>query len=191
MAIYKLGDRVPDIAPTAYVHETATVVGDVTLKGHASVWPQAVVRGDTASITIGERSNVQDGSVLHVDEGVPLTIGDDVTIGHQVMLHGCTIGDGSLIGIQAVVLNRAVIGKGCLVGAGALVTEGKVFPDGVMILGSPARVIRELTADDIARVRHGALHYVEAATDYRDHAVRIDVEAAKPLVLPALLRTGS
>ena len=174
MAIYRLADRVPSIAASAYVHETATVVGSVVLGESVSVWPQAVIRGDGAPIVIGARSNVQDGSILHVDEGVGLTIGEDVTIGHQVMLHGCTIGDGSLIGIQAVVLNGAVIGRGCLVGAGALVTEGKVFPDNVMILGSPARVIRELAPKDVERIRHGATHYVAEAVRYRDHAVRID-----------------
>ena len=174
MAIYRLEDRIPDIDPTAYVHESATVVGSVVMKEQASVWPQAVVRGDMASITIGARSNVQDGSVLHVDADTPLVIGDDVTIGHQVMLHGCTIGDGTLIGIQAVVLNGAHIGKGCLVGAGALVTEGRTFPDNVMILGSPARVVRELGPEHVARVRHGAIHYVEEAARYRANAVRID-----------------
>ena len=177
MAIYKLGDRIPQIAGTAYVHESATVVGSVVLGEDVSVWPQAVIRGDTSTITIGARSNVQDGSILHVDADVPLTIGEDVTIGHQVMLHGCTIGDGSLIGIQAVVLNNAVIGQGCLVGAGALVTEGKVFPDNVMILGSPARVVRELGPDDVARVRRGATHYVAEAANYRAHAERIDGHA--------------
>lgn len=178
MALYKLGDQVPRTGVDVYVHETATVVGNVVLGDSASVWPQAVIRGDGAPITVGARSNIQDGAILHVDDGVPLAIGDDVTIGHQVMLHGCTIGDGSLIGIQAVVLNGAVIGKGCLVGAGALVTEGKVFPDNVMILGSPARVIRELSPDHVARVRRGAVHYVDEARHYRDHAVRIDVPAA-------------
>ena len=177
MAIYRLGDRIPELAANAYVHESATVVGSVTLGDGVSVWPQAVIRGDSAQITIGARSNVQDGSILHVDEGVPLTIGEDVTIGHQVMLHGCTIGDGSLIGIQAVVLNGAVIGKGCLVGAGALVTEGKVFPDHVMILGSPARVIRALEPKDVERVKRGATHYVVEAEHYREHAVRIDTPA--------------
>ena len=176
MAIYKLGEHIPQIAATAYVHETATVIGNVVLEDGVSVWPQAVIRGDMATITIGARSNVQDGSVLHVDAGVPLTIGCDVTIGHQVMLHGCTIGDGSLIGIQAIVLNGATIGKGCLVGAGALVTEGKSFPDHVMILGTPARVIRELKPEDVERTRHGAAHYVEEAKRYREHAIRIDRE---------------
>ena len=178
MAIYRLGDRVPDIAATAYVHESATVIGNVVLKDHVSVWPQAVIRGDTETITIGAGSNVQDGAILHADPGVPLTLGTDVTIGHQVMLHGCTIGDGTLIGIQAVVLNNAVVGRGCLVGAGSLVTEGKVFPDNVMIVGSPARVIRELAPKDVERVRHAANHYVEEAVTYRDQAVRIDVPTA-------------
>ena len=177
MAIYRLGDRVPQVADTAYVHETAIVVGSVTLGPGASVWPHAVVRGDGAPITIGARTNVQDGAILHVDADVPLTIGEDVTIGHQVMLHGCTIGDGSLIGIQAVVLNHAIVGKGCLVGAGALVTEGKTFPDNTLIVGSPARVIRELEPKDVARIRDGAVHYVDEAAHYRDHAVRIDLPA--------------
>ncbi len=180
MAIYKLGNHIPTIAPSAYVHESAVVVGEVTLGEQVSVWPHAVVRGDTASISVGDRSNVQDGAVLHVDADVPLTIGEDVTIGHQVMLHGCTIGDGSLIGIQAVVLNGAVIGKGCLVGAGSLVTEGKTFPDNVMILGAPARVIRQLSPEDVARVRHGAEHYAEAAVAYRETAERIDVPERVP-----------
>jgi carbonic anhydrase/acetyltransferase-like protein (isoleucine patch superfamily) len=179
MAIYKIGDRTPDVAPSAYVHESATVIGTVVLKERVSVWPAAVIRGDTETITIGAGSNVQDGSILHADAGVPLTLGEDVTIGHQVMLHGCTIGDGSLIGIQAVVLNNAVIGKGCLVGAGSLVTEGKVFPDNVMIMGAPARVVRELKPEDVARIRHAATHYVDEAVHYRDHAVRIDVPAEK------------
>ena len=175
MAIYKIGERVPQIAASAYVHESATVVGSVVLGENVSVWPQAVIRGDTETITIGAGSNVQDGAVLHADPGVPLTLGRDVTIGHQVMLHGCTIGDGALIGIQAIVLNQAVIGRGCLVGAGSLVTEGKVFPDQMMIVGSPARAIRPMTDDDVVRVRHAAGHYVEEAANYRDHAVRIDL----------------
>jgi carbonic anhydrase/acetyltransferase-like protein (isoleucine patch superfamily) len=179
MAIYRIGERVPDVAASAYVHETATVIGTVILKDRVSVWPQAVIRGDTETITIGAGTNIQDGSILHADPGVPLTLGEDVTIGHQVMLHGCTIGDGALIGIQAVVLNNAVIGKGCLVGAGSLVTEGKVFPDNMLIVGSPARAIRELTPEHVARTRHAATHYVEEAVHYRDHAVRIDVPATK------------
>ena len=173
MAIYRIGERVPDIDPSAYVHESATVIGTVVLGEHASVWPHAVVRADTETITIGARSNVQDGAVLHADKGVPLVIGDEVTIGHHVMLHGCTIGDGSLIGISAVILNNAKIGRNSIVGAGSLVTEGKSFPDNALIVGSPARVIRQMTDADIARVRHGAAHYVEEARRYRTTQQRI------------------
>jgi carbonic anhydrase/acetyltransferase-like protein (isoleucine patch superfamily) len=131
------------------------------------VWFGVVIRGDTETIRIGNASNIQDHSVLHADIGKPLIVGDNVTIGHKVMLHGCTIGDGSLIGIGAVVLNGAVIGKGCLVGAGALVTENKVFPDGSMIIGSPAKAVRELTAEQQAGLRLSALHYVENAQRFR------------------------
>lgn len=178
MAIYQIGAAVPHLHPTAYVHESATVIGDVRLAENVSVWPQAVVRGDTETITIGARSNVQDGAVLHADQGVPLTIGNDVTIGHQVMLHGCTIGDGTLIGIQAVVLNGARIGRECLVGAGALVTEGKVFADRSLIVGSPARVVRQLGDDDLAGLRHGAAHYMAEAKRYRTTQRRVDGKPA-------------
>jgi carbonic anhydrase/acetyltransferase-like protein (isoleucine patch superfamily) len=142
-------------------------MGNVELGDDASVWFGAVVRGDTEVIRIGKRTNIQDTSVLHADVGKPLTIGDDVTVGHQVMLHGCTIGDGSLIGIGAVVLNGARIGKGCLVGAGALVTEGKEFPDGSMIIGSPAKAVRELTAEQRQGLLMSAAHYVENARRFK------------------------
>lgn len=142
-------------------------MGDVQLGADASVWFGTVVRGDTAHITIGEGTNVQDASVLHADEGMPLTIGRHVTVGHQVMLHGCTIGDESLIGIGAIVLNGAKIGKNCLVGAGALVTEGKEFPDGSMIIGSPARVVRQLTPEQIEGLRRSAQHYIHNARRFR------------------------
>ena len=145
MAIYQLDDDIPRIAETAWVADSAQVIGRVALEEGASVWFGAILRGDNEWISIGRGSNVQDGSVLHTDMGCPLTIGADVTIGHQVVLHGCTIGDGSLVGIQAVVLNNAKIGKNCLVGAGALVTEGKEFPDGSLIMGSPARVVTTRT----------------------------------------------
>ena len=160
MAIYQLEDDVPDVHPTAWVADSAEVVGRVTLAENASVWYGAVLRGDNDRITVGANSNVQDGSVLHTDHDVPLTIGANVTIGHQVMLHGCTIGDGSLVGIQSVVLNGARIGRNCLVGAGSLVTEGKEFPDGVLIVGRPAKVVRELTAEQIANLQASAAHYV-------------------------------
>lgn len=167
MAIYELEGAAPRLADSAWVADSAQVMGNVELADDASIWFGAIVRGDTETIRIGRRSNIQDLSVLHADVGMPLTVGDDVTVGHQVMLHGCTIGDGSLIGIGAVVLNGAKIGKGCLVGAGALVTEGKEFPDGSMILGSPAKVVRQLTPEQLSGLRLSALHYVENARRFR------------------------
>jgi carbonic anhydrase/acetyltransferase-like protein (isoleucine patch superfamily) len=163
MSIYQFAAWRPEIAADAYVAPGAHVMGRVRLSPRASVWFGAVLRGDNEPIDIGEESNVQDGAVLHTDPGYPLTVGPRVTIGHQAMLHGCTIGEGSLVGIQAVILNGAQIGRNCLVGAGALVTEGKVFPDGVLILGSPARVARELTAEAIAAMQANTQHYVECA----------------------------
>jgi carbonic anhydrase/acetyltransferase-like protein (isoleucine patch superfamily) len=159
MAIYELDGIAPKLGAGAWVADSADVMGAVELGENASVWFGAVLRGDTAHIKIGNNSNVQDGSVLHADEGIPLAIGDDVTIGHQVMLHGCTIGDGSLIGIQSVILNKAKIGKGCLVGAGSLVTEGKEFPDYSMIMGSPAKVVRQLDEATVEKLRMSAQHY--------------------------------
>jgi len=173
VAIYRLGDDTPRLAAGAWVADTARVIGRVALGADASVWFGAVLRGDNEWITLGARSNVQDGSVLHTDMGSPLTLGDDVTVGHQAMLHGCSIGDGSLVGIQAVVLNGARIGKGCLVGAGALVTEGKEFPDGSLIVGSPAKLLRLLTDDDRARMARGAAHYVDNARRYASGLVRV------------------
>lgn len=169
MAIYKLGDISPTIAASAYVAPNAAVIGNVVLAEHTSVWFGATLRGDNETISIGVGSNVQDGAVLHTDPGFPLTVGTDVSIGHQAMLHGCTVGPGSLIGIQAVVLNGAVIGKGCLVGAGALVTEGKVFADGTLILGAPAKVVRELTAEERTNLLKGAAIYVSRGAYYREH----------------------
>ena len=160
MAIFQLDDDAPDIHATAWVADSADVLGRVRLAENASVWYGAVLRGDNDWITVGANSNVQDGSVLHTDHGQPLVIGADVTIGHQVMLHGCTIGDGSLVGIQSVVLNGARIGRNCIVGAGSLVTAGKEFPDGVLIVGSPAKVVRALTAEQIAGLQASAAHYV-------------------------------
>ena len=167
MAIYEISGVAPDIAPSAWVADSAQVIGKVHLADNASVWFGVVARGDSDHIYIGEDSNVQDGSVLHVDAGQPLHIGARVTVGHKAVLHGCTIGDESLIGIGAVVLNGAKIGKNCLVGAGALVTEGKEFPDGSMILGSPARVVRALTPAQIEALRQGAQHYVENARRFQ------------------------
>ena len=177
MAIYQLGDTIdgrPRIAPTAWVADSAAVIGRVSLSDGASVWYGAVLRGDNEWITVGARSNVQDGSVLHTDMGFPLTLGDDVTIGHQCMLHGCTVGDGSLIGIQAVVLNGARIGRHCLVGAGAIVTEGKEFPDNSLIFGSPARLVRVLSPDQVERLQQSAAFYVENAQRHQRGLRRID-----------------
>ncbi|HET9160998.1 MAG TPA: gamma carbonic anhydrase family protein [Caulobacteraceae bacterium] len=163
MPVYALGDVAPVLPAEGryWIAPSAQVMGRVVLKEDASIWWGATLRGDNDPIVIGERSNVQDGSVLHTDEGVPLTIGSDVTIGHLVMLHGCTIGDGSLIGIGSIVLNGAKIGKNCLVGANTLITEGKEFPDNSMIVGSPGRVIRTLSPEQAAMIAHGAAHYVE------------------------------
>ncbi len=174
MAIYELDGAVPRIADSAWVADSAQVMGNVELADDASAWFGTVIRGDTETIRIGRRTNIQDGSVLHADVGMPLTLGDDVTVGHKVMLHGCTIGDGSLIGIGAIVLNGAKIGKGCLVGAGSLVTEGKEFADGSMIIGSPAKAVRQLTPEQLEGLRQSALHYVENAKRFRLHLKKID-----------------
>jgi carbonic anhydrase/acetyltransferase-like protein (isoleucine patch superfamily) len=173
--VYQLEDRIPEIDPSAYVDANAVLIGRVILKPNSSVWPFVTLRGDNESITIGVGSNVQDGSVIHTDEGgTPVIVGDNVTIGHQVMLHGCSIGAGSLIGIQAVILNGAKIGRNCLVGAGALVTENKEFPDNSLIVGAPARVIRTLSDADIARMQQGTAHYVHNAERYKTGLKRID-----------------
>jgi carbonic anhydrase/acetyltransferase-like protein (isoleucine patch superfamily) len=174
MALYRFRDDSPQIHPSAYVADNATVIGKVVLAEQSSVWSGAVLRGDNDPITVGKGSNVQECAVLHTDRGMPLTIGDHVTVGHQAMLHGCTIGEGSLIGIQAVVLNRAVIGKHCLVGAGAVVTEGKVFPDRSMILGAPAKVVRELSDEEVAQLRRNNLGYVQRAGEFKTLLTRID-----------------
>jgi carbonic anhydrase/acetyltransferase-like protein (isoleucine patch superfamily) len=173
MAIYQLGEHAPEIDASSYVAESANLIGKVTLEANASVWDGATIRGDNERITIGENSNVQEGTVMHTDMGYPMVIGKNVTIGHQAMLHGCTVGDGSLIGIQAVVLNGARIGKGCLVGAGALVTEGKEFPDHSLILGSPAKVVRTLTEEDLLRLQGSAASYVERGRRFKAELKKI------------------
>lgn len=167
MAVYALDGVAPEVADNAWIADSAQVMGNVQVAADASVWFGTVVRGDTAHITIGEGTNVQDASVLHADLGMPLVIGRHVTVGHQVMLHGCTIGDESLIGIGAIVLNGAKIGRNCLVGAGALVTEGKEFPDGSMIIGSPARVVKQLTPEQIQGLRQSAQHYIDNARRFK------------------------
>src|SRR5580692_3943790 len=169
MTVYKLGDDAPTIAASAYVAPNATVLGKAVLADNSSVWFGATLRGDNETISIGTGSNVQDGAVLHTDPGFPLTVGAQVSVGHQAMLHGCTIGEGSLIGIQAVVLNAAVIGRGCLVGAGAVITERKVFADGTLILGAPAKVVRELSAEERENLLKIAANYAARGAYYRDH----------------------
>ena len=173
MALYELDGVAPSLADSAWVADSAEVIGDVALAEDASVWFGVVIRGDNHRISIGRGSNVQDLSVLHTDAGVPLVIGDNVTIGHQVMLHGCTIGDETLIGIGSVVLNGARIGKNCLIGAGSLVTENKEFPDGSMIIGSPAKVVRQLTPEQIAGLQRSAEHYVQNARRFANGLKRI------------------
>ena len=173
MAVYQLDNLVPTLAESAWVADSAQVIGDVHLAEGSSVWFGAILRGDNEPLRIGRNSNVQDGSMLHSDPGFPLVLGENVTIGHHVMLHGCTVGDGSLIGIQSIVLNGAVIGRHCLLGAGSLVTEGKVFPDGVLIMGRPAKVVRELTAEQIEGLQRSAEHYVARAARFKADLVRL------------------
>lgn len=162
MSLYRLGQKAPKLPEEGryWIAPGADIIGDVTLAEDVSVWFGAVIRGDNDPITIGARTNIQDGAVLHSDDGQPLIIGEDVTVGHKAMIHSCEIGDNSLIGIGAVILARAKIGKNSIVGAGALVPEGKEYPDGVLLIGQPARVARELTPEQIGKLTHSAAHYV-------------------------------
>ena len=165
--LYRLDTRIPQLIGAGhFIADNAAVIGSVILENNASVWFGAVLRGDNETLYIGENSNIQDGAVLHTDMGAPLNIAANVTVGHHAMLHGCTVGAGSLIGIKAVILNGAVIGKNCLIGANALVTEGKVIPDNSLVLGSPGKVARSLTADEIAAMHANTAHYVENAAHY-------------------------
>ncbi len=173
MAIYQLGEHAPDIDPSAYIADSANVIGKARIEANASIWFEVTIRGDNELIAIGENSNVQEGCVLHTDPGFPLTVGKNVTVGHQAMLHGCTVGEGSLVGIQAVILNGARIGKNCLVGAGALVTEGKEFPDNSLIIGSPAKVVRTLSEEDIARMQANTGNYVKRGQLFKQSLKRI------------------
>ena len=167
MPIYRLGEHTPQMQEGVWIADTATVIGDVHLGRNVNLWFGAILRGDNDPITIGDNTNVQDAAVLHTDDGVPLDIGANVTVGHLVMLHGCRIGDGSLIGIGSVLLNHAVIGKGCIVGANTLIPEGKVFPDYSLIIGSPGKVIRQLSDAEVERLAHSADHYVANWQRYR------------------------
>ncbi len=163
MTVYALGDCVPALPgiDEYWIAPNAAVMGSVVLKKNASVWWSATARGDTDTITIGENSNIQDGSVLHADFGMPLNIGANVTVGHLVMLHGCTIGDGTLVGIGSIILNGAKIGRNCLIGANCLITEGKEIPDNSVVMGAPGKVVREVTPDQARVLEASALHYVE------------------------------
>ncbi len=168
--IYTLENRAPKFPGADYfIADNAVVVGSVTLAPNASIWFNCVVRGDTDDLIIGENSNVQDGSVLHTDPGIKLRIGRDVTVGHMVMLHGCDIGDNTLIGIKSVILNHAKIGKNCIIGANTLITEGKEIPDGSLVMGSPGKVVRPVTPQEIQMITQSARHYVDNARRYRQH----------------------
>ena len=174
MTIYALGEDTPQIDKSVYTAESATIIGKVYLSKDASVWPQVVIRGDNGEkIEVGERSNIQDGAVLHTDPGFTLSIGEDVSVGHQAMLHGCSIGSGTMIGIQAVILNGASIGKNSLVAAGAVVLERKTFPDNSLIVGAPAKVMRELSEADIQGLRNNVAEYVERGRRYRTQLRRV------------------
>ncbi|HJW11608.1 MAG TPA: gamma carbonic anhydrase family protein [Albitalea sp.] len=173
MALYQLNDDVPQLASGAWVADSAQVIGLVALGEDASIWFGAVLRGDNEMLSIGRGSNIQDGSVVHTDMGYPVTLGERVTVGHQVMLHGCTVGDESLIGIQSILLNGSKIGKHCLVGAGSLVTAGSEFPDGTLIMGRPAKVVRQLTPEQIESLRHSAEHYIENARRFKSALKKI------------------
>lgn len=173
MTLLRIGEHQPRLGTGAWVADNARVIGQVEIGAETSVWYGATIRADNDRITIGARCNIQDGAVVHTDAGYPLQIGDEVTVGHQAMLHGCVVGAGSLIGIQTIVLNGARIGSHCLVGAGSLVTEGKEFPDGALIMGRPAKVVRMLDAAQIEGLRASALQYVQQAARHR-HLQRID-----------------
>ncbi len=166
--IYTLSQRIPEIAASSFVAPSADVIGLVCIGEQASIWFNTVLRGDNELIQIGNRSNVQDCTVLHTDPGMPLTLEDDVSIGHNCLLHGCHIKSGSLIGMGSVIMNKAIIGECCLVGANTLVTENKVFPDRTLILGSPARAVRTLTAAEVGGVKGAANIYVSRIPQYRN-----------------------
>ena len=173
MAVYSLGERKVTVhGDEWYIAENAAVIGSVVIANHASIWFNVVIRGDSELITVGERSNIQDGSVLHADSGAPLSIGRNVSVGHNVTLHGCAVGEGSLIGINSVVLNHAVIGKSTIVGANTLVPEGRTIPDGVLVLGSPGKVVRELTLEEKDNLLEIAEGYVQRARIFRERLQR-------------------
>lgn len=166
--IYALGDLKPEFSGDFFVADSASVIGHCVIGNNVSIWFGAVLRGDNDRISVGDDCSIQDNCVVHADPGFPVTIGRGVTVGHLAMVHGCTIGDGTLVGIKSVILNGAVIGKDCLIGANALISEGKVIPDRSLVLGSPGKIVRQLSDDDIARLQDGAHHYVEKIQRYRE-----------------------
>jgi carbonic anhydrase/acetyltransferase-like protein (isoleucine patch superfamily) len=166
--IYALGNLKPQMRGDFFIAESASVIGDVILESNVNIWFGAVLRGDNDNITIGANTSIQDNCVVHADPGFPVNIGRDVTVGHMAMVHGCSVGDGTLVGIKSVILNGAVIGKNCLIGANALVPEGKVIPDRSLVLGSPGKIMRQLSDEDIARIQEGVHHYVEKIKRYRE-----------------------
>ena len=177
--LYKLAEKSPQLMGENYIAPNAVVIGDVVLGRGANIWWNVTIRGDNDTITLGENVNIQDGAVLHTDTGVKLTLENGVSVGHMAMLHGCTVREGSLIGIKAVVLNRAVIGRDCLIGANALIAEGKVIPDRSLVVGAPGRVVRQLSDDEVTAVRAIAQHYVDNAARYRD-----TLSVVEPALLP-------
>jgi len=172
MPLYQLDHNIPQVAASAWIFENAVIIGDVTIGEHASIWPNVTVRGDNAPIVIGNGTNIQEGSVLHVDADAPLTIAHNVTVGHQAMLHGCFIESGALIGMQAIVLNHARIGQDCLIGAGAIVPEGKIIPPRSLVIGV-GKILRTLTDEEVANIKAGNLHYQERAAVYRRSLKRL------------------
>ena len=174
MACYQIDGKAPQVPDSSWVAPSADLIGDVRLGTQVGIWFGSVIRADNTAITVGDRTNVQEGCMLHSDPGVPLSIGMNCTIGHHAILHGCTIGDRVLVGMGATVLNNAVIGDDCLIGAGALVTEGKIFPPGSLIVGAPARVVRELPAETIAALKTSAAEYAARQAQFRDGLQRID-----------------
>ena len=165
--IYDFEKNIPEIHPEAWVASNATLIGKIKLEKNSSIWFNAVLRGDIELITIGENSNIQDGSVLHTDPGFKLTIGKGVTVGHMVMLHGCQIGDDTLIGIGSIILNNAKIGKNCIIGANSLITENKIIPDNSLVVGSPGKVLRKVTEEEIKAIHENAKHYVDGSKKYK------------------------
>lgn len=173
MPIYSYKSKCPIIDPTAYVHETATVIGQCNIAAGSSIWPSAVLRADNDTITLGHNVNIQDGAVVHVDIGHPANIENGVSIAHLAMIHGATIGENSLVGMQAIILNDAVIGKNCIIGANTVIASGKIIPDNSLVVGTPGKIIRQLTDDEVASNKRNALHYKEKSIDYKTELIKL------------------